>query len=196
MNLPLLLILRHGETEWNVKKRVQGRKDSPLTNKGRAQAAAQGRLLQPLMQEHPSAKIICSPLGRTRATATIALRGISKAITLDARLQEVSAGDWEGLLRPDIYDRFKQKLGLNNEFDLFTKAPGGETEEQLRTRCQAFLDDMRGPTVVITHGITSLMLRGLAQGMAYDDMVMQSREQGCIYFVENGVETCLREPEN
>jgi len=196
MNLPLLLILRHGETEWNVEKRVQGRKDSPLTNKGRAQAAAQGRLLQPLMQEHPSAKIICSPLGRTRATATIALRGISKAMTLDARLQEVSAGDWEGMLRPEIYERFTQELSLNNEFDLFTKAPGGETEEQLRTRCQTFLDDMRGPTVAITHGITSLMLRGLAQGMPYDDMAMQTREQGCIYFVENGVETCLREPGN
>ncbi len=100
MDLPKLIILRHGETVWNTEGRVQGRQDSALTQTGRAQAAAQGRLLQDLPEVKTCAfRILCSPLGRARATATIALRGLPMAIKLDARLQEVSAGDWEGRTR-------------------------------------------------------------------------------------------------
>ena len=193
MSLPPLIILRHGQTEWNVEGRVQGRQDSPLTELGRQQATAQGRLLQPLLESYPDARIVCSPLGRTRATATIVLRGITKPMTLDVRLQEVSAGEWEGITREVIFSEFGDEAGLKTEFDLFTKAPGGETEAQLQARCQAFLDDQTGPVVAITHGVTSLMLRGLAQGMTSDEMAELPRKQGCIYLVENGEETCLRE---
>lgn len=193
MTVPLLFILRHGETEWNVSGKVQGSRDSALTENGRAQAAAQGRLLQTVMQQTPGARIMCSPLGRARATATIALRGTGKAMVLDARLREVSAGAWEGRTRAAIHAEFAETAGLTTEFDLFTKAPGGESEAQLRARCQAFLDDLTGPTVAITHGVTSLMLRGLVQGMSREEMSALPRGQGCIYRLENGHETCLRE---
>lgn len=193
MIVPPVILLRHGETVWNVEGRVQGRMDSALTETGRAQAAAQGRLLGPVLAEYPDASVLCSPLGRTRATATIVLRGQSKALRLDARLSEVCAGEWEGRLRPEIYAEFSDALGIGDEFSLFLSAPGGERFDDLRARCQSFLDDLRGSAVVITHGVTGLMLRGLIRGLSRDEMASQERGQGCLYLLENGVETVLRE---
>lgn len=195
MDLPKLILLRHGETVWNTEGRVQGRKDSALTQKGRDQAAAQGRLLQSIPEVKTGGfDILCSPLGRARATATIALRGIPIAMTLDVRLQEVSAGEWEGRTRDDLFAQFGGEGGISNEFDLFTSAPGGERFDELEMRCTAFLNDLSGPTVVITHGVTSLMLRGLACGLARDEMEALPRGQGCLYVIEQGSETCLSEP--
>ncbi|QBX99987.1 hypothetical protein E2K80_03915 [Rhodophyticola sp. CCM32] len=67
-----IYILRHGETLWNIDRRLQGRLDAPLTDKGRAQAAAQGQVVADLLQTHPDLKIYCSPQGRARATWEIA----------------------------------------------------------------------------------------------------------------------------
>jgi probable phosphoglycerate mutase len=195
MSMPPMILLRHGETIWNVEGRVQGRHDSALTPTGRTQAAAQGRLLRPLLKRFPDAPVLCSPLGRARATATIALRGLGRAIRLDTRLSEVCAGEWEGLLRSDIYADFGETLGVRDEFSLFLSAPGGERFDDLHARCQSFLDDLRGPCVVITHGVTSLMLRGLVCGLSREEMPAQERGQGCLYLLENGTKTVLREEE-
>ncbi|WP_371224490.1 histidine phosphatase family protein [Roseovarius sp. 2305UL8-3] len=194
MDLPKLIILRHGETAWNIEGRVQGRQDSALTETGRAQAATQGRLLQGLPEvKSGSVRVLCSPLGRARATATIALRGLPLAIKLNARLQEVSAGDWEGRTRDDLFAEFGGEGGITNEFDLFTSAPGGERYDDLEARCRAFLNDLSGPTVAITHGVTSLMLRGLACGLSRAAMEALPRGQGCLYVIDQGRETCVSE---
>lgn len=193
VDLPPLFILRHGETEWNREGRVQGRKDSPLTPKGRAQAAAQGRLLGQAVAGQSGLRALCSPLGRARATATIALRGLGLPLRLDDRLQEVSAGQWEGHLRPALYAEFGGPGGISSEFDLFLSAPEGERYEDLEARCRAFLADMRGPVVAVTHGVTSLMLRGLVLGLDRGGMAALERGQGCVYVLKNGTETCLSE---
>jgi len=69
-----ILLLRHGETEWNLERRYQGRFDSPLTGRGTAQALAIGRLLA-MVPEAASAPIVASPQGRARRTAEIILDG-------------------------------------------------------------------------------------------------------------------------
>ena len=195
MDRPPLFLLRHGETEWNAEGRVQGHRDSDLTALGRTQAAAQGRLLSRALEDVTGARILCSPLGRARATALIATRGIALPVRLDARLQEVSAGEWEGRTRKDLFAEFGGQGGIKTEFDLFLSAPGGERFEDLEARCADFLADMRGPTVAITHGVTSLVMRGLLLGLDRDGMAALPRGQGCIYHIENGHETCLSEEE-
>src|SRR4051812_50088063 len=65
-----ILLVRHGETEWNRIRRYQGWLDSPLTPEGIAQAAALGRRLL-LLPEAAEAAIVASPLGRARHTAAI-----------------------------------------------------------------------------------------------------------------------------
>jgi broad specificity phosphatase PhoE len=93
-----ILLVRHGETEWNLQRRYQGRSDSPLTERGIAQAHAIGRLLRTLL-DAASARIVASPLGRARRTAEIIREHLPAApeLLLDDRLRELTIGSWDGL---------------------------------------------------------------------------------------------------
>src|SRR5258708_5283691 len=97
-----LLLIRHGETQWNLEKRIQGRLDSPLTEHGIAQAKAISRAICEL-PDMAAAEIVSSQLGRARRTAEIicAQRPVTM-IRLDDRLREVSLGSWDGLSRDEI----------------------------------------------------------------------------------------------
>jgi probable phosphoglycerate mutase len=95
-----LYLLRHGETAWNLERRMQGGKDSSLTARGREQAAAMGRALAAELAREPGPTIFLrSPLGRTRETALL----VGYALGLDPaewrddpRLAELGYGAWEG----------------------------------------------------------------------------------------------------
>lgn len=84
---PELYILRHGETVWNRQGRYQGRKDSPLTEKGRQQAVSQRKLLNAI--ETLPRKVYVSPLGRTVETAQLAVTFVDHPIA-DDRLQNLT----------------------------------------------------------------------------------------------------------
>ena len=86
---PELYILRHGETVWNRQGRYQGRKDSPLTEKGRQQAVSQRKLLNAI--ETLPRKVYVSPLGRTVETAQLAVTFVDHPI-VDDRLQALNFG--------------------------------------------------------------------------------------------------------
>src|SRR4051794_24612515 len=97
-----VLLVRHGETEWNRARRYQGWLDSPLSPEGIAQAEAIGRLLRRLPQA-ADADIVASPLGRARHTAEIIAECLSddrsyrRPVRFDERLREISLGSWDGL---------------------------------------------------------------------------------------------------
>ena len=87
--VPDLWVMRHGETEWNVAGRLQGRSDSALTARGRAQAARQARLVAAIR-----GKRVSSPQGRACDSARIVFAG--QAFATDPRLAEICIGDWTG----------------------------------------------------------------------------------------------------
>jgi broad specificity phosphatase PhoE len=89
-----MFLVRHGETVWNLERRYQGSSDSPLTERGIAQAQAVGRCLR-LLHEAAFASIVASPLGRARRTAEIICEqfdGTPPELRLDDRLCEISIG--------------------------------------------------------------------------------------------------------
>ena len=96
-DIPALLILRHGETEWNRAGRMQGALDSPLTETGRAQARRQGVILRAFGIE--GWRWVASPQGRAAQTAAIAAQGLDLEIATDDRLKEIGIGDWTGATR-------------------------------------------------------------------------------------------------
>ncbi len=123
MKHPDLYILRHGETVWNQQGKFQGRKDSPLTEKGQAQALKQKALLANI--QNPPSKIYSSPQGRAVHTAHLAL-GSDEGLVLDNRLQEIDFGEWEGSTREEI----KSQIDYSFESGLWNfKSPGGEDFE-------------------------------------------------------------------
>lgn len=87
----MIYLVRHGETEWNRAGRMQGQLDSPLTERGQAQARAVGETLAELTNGANGLALVASPLGRTMATATIIAEALdSLNIATDARLMEMS----------------------------------------------------------------------------------------------------------
>lgn len=93
-----VLLVRHGETQWNREGRYQGRTDIPLSPDGEAQVSALGARLAHL----PIAIAVASPLARARRTAEAILAGRGTQLELDEGLLEISHGEWEGELASEI----------------------------------------------------------------------------------------------
>ncbi|MGC1259080.1 MAG: histidine phosphatase family protein [Jannaschia helgolandensis] len=175
--MPPVYLMRHGETVWNLDARMQGQRDSPLTVRGRAQAARQGAILR---DHGVTCHARSSPLGRAMETARLAgLEAIA-----DARLAEVGMGAWEGRLRADI----TTASGLMWKFD----APGGEGLAMVRARLEDLLaDDMAEPVILITHGAIGIVLRALLCGFPAEHWDRMEDPQGVVHVIENGVERLL-----
>ncbi len=184
---PRLLLLRHGETEWNLQGRLQGRKNSPLTDLGRAQARQQGKILKQI-KGIARFDAVCSPLGRAQETALLALGAVGKLPRLEPEVAEINAGDWEGKTYEEI-------MGADSTWTdqdmmrLFLTAPGGEGFDTLHARCADFLSKLDRPTIVISHSVTLCMIRGLLRDLNRSEIEALDRPQGVVYDVTAGQET-------
>ena len=176
MNCPELYVLRHGETVWNREGRMQGALDSELTELGQAQAKAMGGLLAGInLDGH---ELYCSPLGRAQATARLAF---DRPARLDPRLREIGVGQWAGLTRPEILARWPVMTADEDWLDFYSRAPGGEGLDALWDRVAALLADLTGPAVIVTHGVTSRVLRTAALGLTMAELNVVPGGQGVVF---------------
>ena len=182
---PPLYILRHGETVWNAENRLQGRFDSPLTARGRAQAEAQREIL--MAQDLSGFTAFSSPQERAQETARIALAGLLP-FQPHRGLAEIGIGDWAGTCRGTLLARCPE---ARDTFDLYEMAPEGEGFAALESRCRAFLDGLKGPHVLVTHGITSRMLRLIVLGRDRSQLRAMQGGQGVVYYLAEGEQTRL-----
>ena len=189
-DLPELWVLRHGETEWNVAERLQGRLDSPLTPKGVAQAQQQGDILRAAALP-AEARLICSPSGRALHTARIVAGALDRDLCTDPALLEINLGAWQGCYLTDIPEaRAAAQGGFDPHMWKFS-GPGCESVDQMSARLGDFLVALTGPTVIVTHGVTSRMLRCLATGRAPDALSQLPGGQGVVHHVAKGVARTL-----
>lgn len=137
-----ILLARHGETRWNAEGRYQGQMDIPLSAVGEGQA----RLLGERLQDVPITRAVASPLLRAKLTAELALQGHRAGnLLLDADLQEIAHGEWEGLLASEIRERDPDLLGAWREAPESVQMPGGESLQQVLDRAwPALLRAMEG----------------------------------------------------
>jgi broad specificity phosphatase PhoE len=185
---PKVWFMRHGETEWNAEGRVQGQTESVLSPRGLRHAAQQARLMAPILE----ADLPCfvSPLKRTRQTADIALGG--RSYETDDRLKEVFAGEWEGHLRADIYKNLPDGITPDSpHMEFYSAAPGGEGFDTFQARVRDFVASLTRPTVIVAHGLSGQLLRGELCGLNRSELGQLTNRQGCVYVLENGVETVL-----
>ena len=140
-----LLLARHGETDWNLGRRVQGHTDIPLNAAGLAQATA----LADLLAHEPLTGVFSSDLSRALTTATAVAERHGLEVTVDARLREKNFGTWEGLTDVEIAERFPAaQRGQWGD---------GETTEEVAVRVMGVLDSIRelhpqGSVLVVSHG--------------------------------------------
>ena len=158
-----IYMIRHGETDWNIVKRLQGRSDIPLNEEGRRLARVTAKALENV----PFTKIYTSPLLRAKETAQIIKGDRNIPILEDKRIQEISFGIYEGLYcaedhytipDPDFIKFFKKP-------EEYIAPEGAETIEALCKRITDFLQELvhttayQDETVLLsTHGAA---LRGL-----------------------------------
>jgi broad specificity phosphatase PhoE len=190
-----LYLLRHGETAWNLDRRMQGSKDSALTARGRAQAAAMGRALAAeLAREAGPTVFLRSPLGRTCETAMIIGRelGLDPAAWRDdPRLAELRYGDWEGFTWAEIEVNHPNAMVTWRADPEGFCPPNGETHYELRRRSAAALADIIASgtrTVVVSHGVSGAVLRGLHLGLDARAMFVLEKPQDAFFRLLDGRE--------
>ena len=186
MSLPELIVIRHGETEWNRIGRLQGGQDSALTDRGLQQADSLAALLQAHGIGPDSHILTSSPQGRALATAAPIARATGMTVRTDDRLREIHMGQWSGLPRHEVDARWPATDPHETFIEWYARAPDGEGFDALWARVGAFLDDLTGPTVVVTHGFTSRFLRTRALGMTLDDLAHVPGGQGVAFVIRDG----------
>jgi len=164
-----LYFVRHGETDWNAIKRYQGQTDTPLNDKGRGQAARNGRILRELIGGRADVDFVASPLQRASETMTIIRRQLELPpddFRRDDRLKEINFGHWEGriwdVLPDEDPDGFQARLA-----DPFNWRPvDGESYSDLAERARAWLASLERDTVAVSHGGVSRVVRGHVLALA------------------------------
>ncbi len=193
-----LYIARHGETIFNKAARIQGNEAyTPLTLTGFAQADEMGRALALHLGEEPALDLVASNTDRALQTLSIITEHIGldwHQARPDKRLGEIEMGAWTGTYYADL----DGALEIDPDEMLFaTVAPGGESYQDIVQRLQQWLIDQKfeRDTVLISHGMTSRVLRGMLTGLPehpkYDAPIAQSLPQGSIVEICDGVETVV-----
>lgn len=164
-----ILLLRHAETEWNRERRFQGWRDVPLSATGREQAESAARLLAATRID----AVWSSPLARARDTAAIIAAPHRLAVQESEAFREMGFGDWEGLTRDEVRERFPDAQRAWAETPHEAAWPGAETLAAVRARALAGLAALRaahtGQTIcLVSHGITGRILILEALGLGPD----------------------------
>jgi broad specificity phosphatase PhoE len=161
-----LVLIRHGETEWNVEGRYQGQADPPLNSKGRQQARSLARELSGAGLE----LLISSPLKRAAETAQILAEILGLPVFLDNRLMEIHQGDWQSRLRAEIEGLYPELFRRWETEPWQVTPPNGENLSQVQERIDAFLDEIlqRYPDScfgIVTHRIPIALIKMRFQGL-------------------------------
>jgi broad specificity phosphatase PhoE len=168
MSLRLLLV-RHAETDWNRERRYQGWTDTPLSESGRVQAEAAGRLLASV----PLAAVWSSPLRRAVDTAAAIATPQHLGVGVSPAFKEMRFGEWEGLTVSEVRARFPEQYRVWEEAPHLASRPGAETLDDVRRRALGGLETLRerydGKTVcLVAHGVTARVLILEALGLGLD----------------------------
>jgi probable phosphoglycerate mutase len=158
----LTYLARHGQTEWNVAGRRQGRLDSPLTLLGVAQARRNALLL---VGEGIDA-VFASPLGRAQATATIIASQLGLSVRVVDDLAEIDHGAWSGLGSAEIDARWPGQREVREREKYTYRFPGGESYADGEVRAARVLSTIgssgaRRPLLVSHEMIGRMLLRCL-----------------------------------
>ena len=198
---PRWFIARHGETVFNAAARMQGEAPhTPLTRAGFAQADEMGALLRVRLGPKPGLALWSSPAGRALQTLAVIAEHLEldwHQARIDDRLREIDIGLWGGRTYADVLadddEVFDRTTGL-----FARRPPGGEFYDDVALRLQAWLDDTKdepGDRLIVMHGMSSRVLRGLLTGApvrpGFAAPVADGIRQGALVEIADGREILL-----
>ena len=185
MSMKNLYVLRHGQTEWNLIRRMQGRLDSPLTHEGMEQAHAHGELLKSL---GPIDEMYVSPSGRTRETAWIINSYVRARVEYVDALLERDLGCWSGLTVDELEDAFPQAWQARREDPFHHRPPGGESMADMSERCADFLVEVLASPAeniaLVTHQVMSRVILSRLLDLAVEESVLVIHPNEALYQIQ------------
>ncbi len=194
----MIYLTRHGQTEWNLEGRMQGRMESALTPLGVRQAAAMAELVGALVERdgRKDWRLASSPAGRAQATAGAIARRLGLPVELDERLIEIGCGEWEGRLRADVAVSHPELFATR---EWFFNAPGGETYDEVFGRVSDWLAEQAPEpdrrVIAVSHGVAGRLLRGAYAGLERREILNQDVPQDAIFRLSGGrIERLACEP--
>lgn len=187
---PLTYICRHGQTDWNAERRLQGQHETDINDIGRAQADGNGRALGLVLgDEVHSFRFLSSPMRRTRET----MERIRAAMGLDPLdyetddlLKEVSFGDWQGFTLAEL-DAREPGTSARRDADKWYHVPPGNTAESyamMALRVARWLETHDRQSVVVAHGGIVRALFHLVGGLSGEEASMMDVPQDRILKLE------------
>ncbi len=178
-----LYFIRHGQTDWNVIRRLQGQVEIPLNDFGEELA----RKTKEGLKNIPFAVCYTSPLGRAKRTAELVLEGRNVNIIEDDRLLEMSFGVYEGKDLSDSSDEDLENYreGFNHP-EKYVAPEGGESYEELLNRSKDFLNEIVNipeyqdkNLLISTHGVALAALLTLIKGNSLEDFWQVGVHKNC-----------------
>ena len=161
MTVKKVLLIRHGQTDFNRQHRLQGVMPVPLNHQGRTQARALAQYLQPQSID----AIFTSPLSRAKETAQIIGNVLKLPIQNEVRIREIEFGRFEGLTWAQVKEQYPVACQMWHSGYMPCKAPDGESRRDVQQRMNAAWDDLTSrpcmETVAwVTHGSAMKILLG------------------------------------
>lgn len=189
--LPLLYVVRHGETAWNRESRLQGQADTDINAEGRLDADRNGAHLKALIPDPQEFDFVASPMRRTRETMERirAAMGLDPAAyRTDARLKELSFGDWQGSTYAEL-EASDPGISAERAADKWRFVPPGEGAESyalLAVRVAPAIFGLSRPTVCVTHGGVIRALFYLSGALSPEEAAVVDTPHDRVLKVENG----------
>ena len=147
-----LYIIRHGQTDWNIAKKIQGRQDIPLNERGRYQAGC----LKKAMENRPVTAVFSSPQIRAMETAKAVALSSGSAVIPVKDLMEINYGSWEGKTEEELLQEDRALYEAWWSHPAETAPPGGESISQVNERCQKAWKEIKpqltGDAAIVAHG--------------------------------------------
>jgi probable phosphoglycerate mutase len=175
-----VVLVRHGQTDWNAERRIQGWAPTPLSERGREQAARVG---EHLAASYDFDRTVASDLRRTRETADrIHEAGVEPAPTVEKRWRERDSGVYQGLTYETMFEEYPEfSVGQSGEAALAATPERGESLLDLRERVLAALDDLAGDdtVLVVTHGGPLYAVCSHATETDYATVVDEHSQDNC-----------------
>ena len=195
-----LILVRHGESEWNRAGRIQGQVSSPLTDLGINQAKAIRDYLSGILLNQ-QLEIYTSPLDRALQTAEIIAQGIeypSRKIIIEERLNDFNLGEISGTFGWDkVAEIFPEQAQLRLQDPMRFHPSGGESGAEFKARLRSLLEDLMDDgtlKLTVSHGIVNKFIRGILKNLSGKERVELGESQNTIYRLEQGEEIEIKIP--
>lgn len=191
-----IILIRHGQTKWNLEMRYQGILDSNLTTKGKQQARDNAKKLLKKFNNFDNIKIFASPLGRAKSSAYIICDelNISKnKIIFDERLKEFNYGIFEGKTRDECRKIYPKELQDREANKWSYEIENGDSYIEVSKRLKSWLNDIKDEDIVIiiAHEMINRVLRGLYLNLSTNNILLLRQKNDIILILNNGIEEVI-----